>query len=164
MENFQEQMHEYGKQMQKGTIQKAYSGLMKYILALRTHFKTKYPDYFVSGDIYTGYMDMTYFSFSPRTLKDRNLKIAIVFIHDTCRFEAWLAGYNKKVQSEYWKLFKESNWNKYPLVPTTEGVDSIMESIIVDDPNFGDLPTLTKQIEAGTLNFIKDVESFLSNH
>jgi hypothetical protein len=80
MESFQEYVDEYRAQLAKGAIQKAYRGLMAYIMGLRTHLKTKYPDYFVSGSIYYGYMDMTYFSFFPESLKRRNLKIAIVFI------------------------------------------------------------------------------------
>ncbi len=104
---------------------------MEYIMDLRTYLKTKYPDYFVSGSIYYGYMDMTYFSFFPESLKQRNLKIAIVFIHETCRFEIWLAGYNKQVQAKYWKLFKESGWNKYQIVPTTKVLILILEHILV---------------------------------
>lgn len=164
MEPFHEYVNEYKKQLEKGVVQKAYKGLMEYVMALRTHFKNKYPDYFVSGSIYYGYMDMTYFSFFPNSLKDRKLKIAIVFIHETCRFEVWLAGYNKQLQSKYWKLFKGSGWNKYHVVSTTKGADSIVEHILVDDPDFRDLDTLTKQIEKTTLKFIKDVESFLSKH
>ena len=92
------------------------------------------------------------------------MKTAIVFIHQTCRFEIWLAGYNKQVQQKYWELFKESDWNKYPIVSTTKGVDSIIESILVADPDFSNLDGLTKQIESVALRFIKDVESFLSDH
>jgi hypothetical protein len=164
MESFQEYMNEYRKQLEKGYIQKAYKGLMEYIMDLRTHFNKKYPDYFVSGSIYYGYMDMTYFSFFPKSLKQRNLKTAIVFIHDTFRFEAWLAGYNKQVQQKYWKLFKDSDWNKYHIVSTTKGVDSIIECTLVDNPDFSDLDALTKQIEKGTLNIINDIEEFLSKH
>ena len=164
MKSFHEQIKEYKKQLEKGDIKEAYRGLMEYIMGLRSYFKNKYPDYFVSGSIYYGYMDMTYFSFIPESLKRRKLRIAIVFIHDTCRFEVWLAGYNKQVQTKYWKLVKEIDWNKYRIPSTTKGVDSIIEYILVDNPDFSDLDTLTKQIERGTLKFIKDVENFLSKH
>ncbi len=163
MESFHEYVNEYKKQLEKGAIKEAYRGLMEYIMGLRTYFKNKYPDYLVSS-IYYGYMDMTYFSFFPKSLKHRNLKIAIVFIHDTCRFEVWLAGYNKQVQTKYWNLFKERDWNKYRLVSTTKGADSILEYVLADDPDFSDLETLTKQIEKGTLKFIKNVEGFLSRN
>ena len=107
---------------------------------------------------------MTYFSFFPKSLKELDLKIAIVFIHETFIFEAWLAGYNKQVQTKYWKLFKEHDWNKYHIVSTTKGVDSIIEYILVDNPDFSDLDTLTNQIEIESLKFIEDVESFLSKN
>ena len=161
---FHEYITEYKKQLMKGYIQKAYKELMKYIMDLRVHFKDKYPDYFVSGGIYCGYMDMTYFPLSTKSLKQRKLKIAIVFIHDAFQFEVWLAGYNKQVQTKYWELFKESNWNKYRIPSNIKGIDSIIEYILVDNPDFSDLDALTKQIEKGALKFIRDVENFLSKH
>ena len=164
MESFNEYINEYKKQLKQGAIQKAYQGLMEYIMSLRTHFNSKYPNYFVSGSVYQGYMDMTYFSFIPESLKNRKLRIAIVFSYNTFRFEVWLAGYNKQVQSKYWKLFKESGWNKYRLVSPQKGVDSIVEHTLVENPDFSELDTLTTQIESGALLFIKDVEEFLSDH
>lgn len=164
MKPFHEHVNEYRKQLAKGAVQKAYKGLMEYVMNLRTHFMKKYPDYFVSGSIYYGYMDMTYFSFTPGSLQQQKLKIAIVFIHEAFRFEVWLGGYNRQVQQKYWKLFKESGWDKHHVVPTTQGVDSIVECVLVDDPDFGDLDALTKQIEKATLKFIDDVEGFLSKH
>jgi hypothetical protein len=164
MGSFHEYMREYKKQIERGDIQKAYKGLMEYIMGLRMHFKNKYPDYFVSGSVYYGYMDMTYFSVYPGSLKDRKLKAAIVFVYEMFRFEVWLAGFNKQVQSKYWKLFKESGWDKHHIVPTTKGVDSILEHILADNPDFSDLDALTNQIESGTLKFIADIESFLSEH
>lgn len=163
MNSLREDMNEYKKQLGKGHIQKAYKGLMDYIMDLRTYFKNKYPDHFVSG-IYYGYMDMTYFSFVPNSLKRRNLKIAVVFLHEAFRFEAWLAGSNKGVQSEYWKMITESGWNKYRIVPTTEGADSIVEHVLVDAPDFSNLNALTGQIEKAMLRFTNDIEDFLLRH
>jgi len=163
MESFHEYINEYKRQVRKGAIKEAYRGLMEYIMELRTYFHNKYPEYFVSGSIYYGYMDMTYFSLVPDSLKRRKLKVAIVFCHETFRFEVWLAGYNKQIQTKYWKLIKESDWKKYRIPSTIKGSDSIIEFIIVDNPDFRDLNRLTKQIENGTLKFIKDVEEFLAN-
>jgi hypothetical protein len=164
MSSFQDNMNEYRKQLEKGAIQKAYQGLMDYIMGLRSYFENKYPEYYVSGSVYFGYMDMTYFSFFPESLKLRRLKVGIVFVHCKFRFEVWLFGYNKVVQTRYWRLFRESGWNKYRIQSTIEGVDSIIEGILVENPDFGDLDTLAKQIERGTLKFIEDVETFLSKN
>ena len=163
MESFHESMHEYRKQLMKGAIQEAYRGLMVYFNALRVYLKKKYPDYFVSGSVYYGYMDMTYFSFYPKSFKPRKLKIAIVFVHDTFNFEVWLAGNNRVVQTKYWKLFRELDWKKYHIVTPGKGVDAILDHILIDNPDFRDLDALTTQIERGTLNFIKDIETFLAN-
>jgi hypothetical protein len=164
MGSFQESMMEYQKQLEKGVINKAYKGLMIYVLSLRKYFNDKYPDYSVPGNIYFGYMDMTYFSIIPQTFKNRGLKIAVVFLHEECRFEVWLAGYNKQVQTKYWKLFKESGWKNYHIVPTTKDADSILEYILVENPDFRDLDVLTNQIDAKTLNFILEIEDFLYKH
>ena len=164
MTSFQENIIEYRKQLKKGAIQAAYKGLMQYIMDLRIHFKNTYPDFFVSGSIYYGTMDMTYFAIFPKSIKQRNLKIAIVFVHEVFRFEAWLAGANRQVQQKYWQLIKESDWNLYRIVPSTKGVDSIIEHTLADNPDFGDPDALTRQIERETLIFTRDVESFLSNH
>ena len=164
MGSFHEVMNEYKRQLHKGDIKEAYQGLMEYFGGLRSHFINKYPDQFESSSIYYGYMDMTYFALKSQSQKQRKLKTAIVFVHDTFRFEVWLAGYNKQVQQKYWKLFKESDWIKYHIVSTTKGVDSIVEHVLVDNPYFNDLDALTIQIESGTLKFIKDVEDFLSEH
>ncbi|MCE5271520.1 hypothetical protein LLH00_09590 [bacterium] len=164
MPSFQECMSEYRLQLGKGAIQKAYKGLMEYMQALKTHLKDRYPEYYVSGGLYFGYMDMTYFAFSPEALKQRNLKIAIVFNHEEFRFEAWLSGYNKPVQTQYWQLFKDSGWDRHRVVPTVKGYDSIVEHVLVEAPDFRDLNSLTGRIEQGILKFIHDIEIFLSEH
>lgn len=164
MESLNEYIDDFKIQLEKGTIQKAYQGLIKYIMDLRTYFNKNYPESIVSGSIYHGIMDMTFFTFTPKSLKPRKAKIAIVFKYDSFQFEIWLTGYNKQIQSEYWKLFKESGWNKYPIVSTTKGVDAIVETVLVENPDFSDLDKLTSQIETGTLKFTADIESFLSQH
>lgn len=162
MESLREHMFEYKKQLENGHIQEAYRGLMGYMMDLRTYLKNKYPEYSVSG-IYQGYMDMTYFSFTPDSLKSLKLKIAVVFIYDTFIFEVWLAGSNKNVQKEYWELLKKGGLQKYHLPSDIKGIDSIVENVLVENPDFGDLDILTEEIEDGTTKFIGDVVEFLSN-
>jgi hypothetical protein len=162
--SFQDSMQEYHTQLQKGSIQKAYRMLMDYMLELRSHFAGKYKDFTVSGSLYFGFMDMTYFAATPASLKERGLKIAIVYLHEANRFEVWLAAVNKQVQSKYWQFFKDSSWSKYRLVPTVDGADSILEETLAENPDFADLPRLTGQIESGTLAFIKEVEMYLAKN
>jgi len=162
MASFQEKMDEYRKQLRKGIISQAYKGLMEYLLHLRTHFKNAHPDILVPGTFYSGYMDMTYFSLVPKSLKQHNLKIAVIFLHETFRFDVWLAGANKQVQAKYWNIFNESSWKKYPIVASPKGTDAIIEHVLVENPDFSKLDELTAAIEKGTLHFIEEIQKFLS--
>ncbi|HIH28839.1 MAG TPA: hypothetical protein HA260_03440 [Thermoplasmata archaeon] len=164
MTPFQEDMDEFQKQLKKGNIKEAYRGLIEYVMNLRTYFSKKYPDYCVSGSIYQGYMDMTYFALFPSSLKQLDLKIAIVFNYEAFKFEAWLAARNRKVQRHYWELFKDSHWEEYRLVAPAAGIDSILECDLAKDFDIGNPVALTSRIETATSAFIDNIERFLSNH
>ncbi|MFT3891008.1 MAG: hypothetical protein QM730_05190 [Anaerolineales bacterium] len=161
MHNIQKDVEELRKQLGKGSIQKAYRAILSYMMGLRTHFANKYGDALVSG-LYQGYMDMTYFAIFPLSLKERDLKIAIVFNYDAFRFEAWLAARNRKVQRQYWELFKESHWDGYRIVAPAGGIDSILECDLAKDFDLNDTEGLTSTIEKGTTTFINKIERFLS--
>lgn len=162
METFQESMSEFREQLARGSIQKAYQGLMEYMLRLKNHFAKRYPDYSTPGSLYPGFLDMTYFSIVPGSLRKRELKIAIVFLYEAFRFEIWLSGKNKKVLTKYWKIFKESHWDKYEVVEPAKGVDAVVQHVLVENPDFGDPDALTCQIETAAVKFIHDIEEFLA--
>jgi hypothetical protein len=157
----QTNMIEYRKQLQKGAIQQAYRGLMEYLQSLRAYFQKKYPDYEVLGNLYFGYMDMTYFAIIPPELKRRKLKVAVVFLHEVFRFEVWLSGVNRQVQVDFSNLIREKEWSKYSLTANPKASDSILEHILVENPDFDDLERLTKEIEVNTIKFINDIQDFL---
>jgi len=148
---------DYKRQTEIGNIPKAYRGLVGFMKHLRTCFMKNYPVDYVTGSLYSGDMTITYFPFTPKILKEQKLKIAIVFNHQKLRFEIWLAGQNKQIQKKYWEIFKGSDWNKYHIPSTTDEGFSIVDSILVENPNFDDLDMLTGQIETGTMEFIKEI-------
>ena len=163
MHSIRKDMKEFRRQLEKGSIQKAYGALLSYMMGLRTHFKNSHAGSTVSG-LYQGYMDMTYFALFPPSLKHRNLKIAIVFNYDAFRFEAWLAGGNRKVQRQYWELFRNSQWPEYCVVTPAKGIDSILECDLATDFDLDDPDALTSSIETATAAFIDDIERFLAEH
>ena len=128
---------------------------MEYMMKLRIHLSHKYPDHLVSGSIYQGYMDMTYFSFTPESLKKRKLKVALVFIHEKARFEVWLAASNRQVQKEYLRMINVACWERYKV--SEMNPDSIVEHVLADNPDFDDLDALTIVLENGLLDFLKEV-------
>jgi hypothetical protein len=156
-----DQIQEYRLQLGKGHIQKAYKGIMAFMSSLKSDLERAYPDYFTSA-LYFGYMDMTYFAFTPSQLKENKLKVAIVYLHEEGRFEAWLGGNNRKIQGETIARLEHQNLSKYYLSQVQPGVDSIIESILVEQPNFDQLEALKAQIEDKTIAFIDDMIAILA--
>jgi len=58
----------------------------------------------------------------------------------------------------------ESGWNQCQVVSPAIGVDSIVEDIMIDNPDFIDIDALTIQIKKGNVKFIQEVKNFLSRH
>lgn len=161
--HLEQDLKELHRQLKKGCVPRAYRALLAYVMALRTHFAKTHGEAAVSG-VYQGYMDMTYFALFPPTLKRLGLKVAIVFNYDAFRFEAWLSGRNRKVQTLYWKHLKDGTWDDYRVVAPAQGIDSILECDLATDFDLGHPDELTSRIEKGTRAFIAAIESHLSGH
>lgn len=162
LDSLNHERKEYQRQLSKGHIQKAYAGVMAFMSSLKSYLSDKYQDHFTSS-LYYGYLDMTYFAFTPKHLKEKKLKVAIVFLHEPCRFDAWLAGANRKIQSKVIDQLKDQNIGDYQLSCVNPGVDSIIETVLVEQPDFDMLDILTSQIEKKTLNFIDDMTALVKN-
>ena len=163
MQSIQEDIEGLRIQLNKGSIQKAYRAIIFFMMELRTHFAPMYGDSAVSA-LYQGYMDMTYFALFPPSLKHRGLKLAIVFNYDAFRFEAWLTARNRKIQQQYWELFKDSKWAEYRVVSPAGGIDSIVECVLAQDFNMDDPDKLILKIESTAVTFINNMEKYLSEH
>lgn len=158
-QNLGSYINEYRKQLEEGIIPKAYKGLMEYLSGLRLHFMNEYSGDFAVGSLYQGCMDYSYFAFTPKSLRSKSLKIVIILDHQKMRFEICLAGQNKLIQEQFWKLFRDNNWETYRIPPTPE--DGIIRDILLLYPDFDDPGQLTRQIETGTLKFVEYVREIL---
>ena len=163
MKSFSEDITEYRRQLQKGAVKTAYQGLMTYFDSLRLYLKSKHPDYFLS-DVHYGIMDYTYIYFFPKSFQRQKLKVIILFSHDTFKFEILLAGYNREAQAKYWKLFRKKGFNKYNLSKDSTEADRFLSEVLVTQPDFSNLDTLTSEIEKKTLLFIETIEAFLEKN
>jgi hypothetical protein len=161
MRTIKEDVEEFHKQLKYGTIQRAYRALLSFMMGLQRYFKNKYPDSSVSS-LYQGYMDMTYFAVSPPSFRKHDLKCAIVFNYESFRFEAWLAGKNRKINKQYWEIFKDQKLPAYRIVTPGKGIDSIVEYDLIQELGIIDTDALTTRIEMRTNEFIKSIEVVLS--
>lgn len=162
MPSIQKDMMELRRQLQHGSIQRAYRALLRTMTDLRAHFKRRYPTHSVSG-LYQGQFDMTYFALVPPSLARRGLKIAIVFNYGAFRFEAWLAAANRQVQRKYWERLKGARWAAYRVVAPAAGVDSIIECDLADEFDLANPEPLTAAIEKKVAKFTRDIEKALAH-
>jgi len=134
----------YKEQLEKGDIQEAYVGLIKYVTRLRTTLSNNLAASYTFGNLFQGYMDYTYVYFVNDFLKIRKLKMGLVLNHSKMQFELWLLGQTIDIQERYWEYFKSTKWNNHR---TTKPQYSILEAMLIVNPDFNDLEKLTKQIE-----------------
>lgn len=145
MENLNKYVSIYKEQLKKGDILIAYNELVKFVMKLRVDFIKRLSDEYSFAGILHGYMDYTYFYYSNDFLKSKNLKFGLVLNHLEMRFEIWLLGNTIPIQKKYWELLKTTKWNQGN---TEMPKYSISETILVEDPDFNDLSTLTELIES----------------
>lgn len=144
MKDFNYYVDQYKKQLEKGDIQEAYVGLVKYMTRLGTYLSNNLSESFSFGSLFQGYMDYTYFYYSNDFLKKRKLKLGLVLNHRKMQFEIWLLGQTIPIQEKFWEYFKSTSWNKNR---TTKPQYSILETTLIENPNFNDLEKLSKQLE-----------------
>jgi hypothetical protein len=144
MKDFNHYVSIYKEQLSKGDIQEAYVGLVKYVTKLGTALSKNLSESYSFGSLFQGYMDYTYFYYTNEFLKKRKLKMALVLNHSKMRFEIWLLGQTIPIQEKYWEYFKSTKWNIHR---TTRPQYSILETAIIENPDFNDLEKLTSQIE-----------------
>jgi len=152
MKTLNELIEGYTHHLQQGEIQIAYKGILEFLGKLRAEFIKKYPHYDVSS-IYQGYMDMSYFSLSTKSLKDKGLKIAIVYLHEKGDFEVWLSARNRAIAKNYASMLNDI-CGDVKVFHDKNNPDAIIECILTPTPNFEDQSSLIDTIDQGVKEFV----------
>ena len=153
-------IREYTELLKEGKVPRAYRGILSFMSELLRHMSAVHPGHTVSA-MYVGFMDMTYFAFTPPELKSRSLKIAVVYLHEENRFEVWLGGGNRKIQAEYIERLSGADIGSYTLSKVSPGVDSIIEKRLVEHPDFDDREALISRLEKDVIAFVGDMIELL---
>nr|WP_243754724.1 hypothetical protein [Flavobacterium jejuense] len=74
------------------------------------------------------------------------------------RFEIWLLGNTIPTQKKYWELLKNTKWNKDK---TKMPKYSILETTLVENPDFNNLDKLTEQIETKMIRASDEILDYL---
>lgn len=161
MKNLNDYIAVYKALLAEGDIQKAYSGLIKYVLSLKPRLSEKMSNGFSFGNISRGYMDYTYFPFFNDFLRTEKLRFGIVLNHEKVRFELWLMGQNAGIQRKYWNILKTSIWNKNQMEMPRY---SVLEVILVENPDFNNTDALTQKIIKDTTCITEEIITYLKNN
>ena len=159
MKTLNQLISDYTCHLQQGEIQIAYKGILEFIGKLRADFIKKYP-YYDTGSVYQGYMDMSYFSLSTKLLKDKGLKIAIVYLHEKGAFQAWLSARNREISKRYESVFV-SSISDIILFHDVNNQDAITECTLMSTPNFEDQTALIDMIEQSVQKFVSTITKLL---
>lgn len=154
-------MQVYHEALDKGDIQKAYRAILSFMAELRAELKMKYPDARV-GQVNQGFMDMSYFAFTPQALHTKKLIIALVYLHAANRFELWLSANNRSIQKKMIDTLNQVEDFDYRISDFGSGMDSIVEWIVHVEPNFDAKASLKSSLELNLLRFTKDMEACLN--
>ena len=153
-------INDYTDCLQKGEIQAAYKGILEFIGKLRAYYKNKYPDYDM-GSVYQGYMDMSYFSVSTTLLKEKGLKIAIVYLHEKGAFEVWLSARNRETAKSYDSKMNRIILDDLSVFHDDSNQDAIIEYTLSSTPDFENPASLINIIEQGVEKFGAAITSVL---
>ncbi|MDD3307835.1 MAG: hypothetical protein PHO29_12170 [Acetobacterium sp.] len=152
MKTLNERIAAYTQQLRLGEIQIAYKGILEFIGKLRAVFIKKYPHYDVSS-IYQGYLDMSYFSLSTKPLKDKGLKIAIVYLHEKGSFEVWLSARNRDIARTHQSILDRLS-DEINVFHDKNNQDAIIEYVLTCTPDFEDQAQLINTIDHGVEKFV----------
>ncbi|WP_375559984.1 hypothetical protein ACE193_20040 [Bernardetia sp. OM2101] len=158
MEDLNKYISIYKEHLKKGDILIAYNELVKFVMKLRTDFIKNFSDQYSFAGILHGYMDYTYFYYSNNFLKSKKLKLGLVLNHLEMRFEIWLLGNTIPNQKKYWELLKMTKWNKDK---TEMPKYSILETTLVENPDFNNLNVLSEQIETKMIEVSDEILDYL---
>ena len=156
MPSLQQAVARYTSALSDGEFQRAYKGILSYMAALQAALTARFPAC-ATGALYQGYLDMTYFALTPPALRDKKLKIALVYLHAEHRFELWLAANNRALQAETAQKLAAVPLGKYRLTNPAPGVDAIIETVATGEPDFDRLDALTETLAQAFEAFSNDL-------
>ena len=138
--------------LQQNSLQLAYKGILEFMAKLRADFIKQYPQY-DAGSMYPGYLDMSYFSLSTQSLKDKGLKLAVVYLHQSGHFEVWLSAKNRAILKTYKPAVGRILADSPALFHDPGNQDAVMEFTLASAPDFDAPAALMNTIEQGVETF-----------
>lgn len=146
----------------QGEFPRAYRGILAQLTLFQSTWVQAHPIDNV-GALYPGYLDMSFVAFAPPELAKQNLKISLVFLHDSGTFSLWLVARNRGIQKSVSEALKSVPLGKYRLTVLEPGVDAIIESALEKPYAFDDPALLTARLMKSAEAFTQDMIALVSS-
>lgn len=143
-------------------LQLGYQEFIKLFRFLRIELEKELPDFSFSGNIVENNMDFAYFQLTDKDLREKGVKIQVVFVHKSFRFEVWVSGYNRKIQCSYYNKLKNQHL-KYYLNDNPERIDYIFKAEIENNIELHSGDIVISKIKPVVLEMITFVKNHLGN-
>lgn len=137
----------YKKLIQTTHVRECYREFIRLFRYIRVSLEKSMPEYNFQGNITENAMDYSYFAFTNDNLKEKGLKIAVVFVHKEFRFQVWLCGTNRKYQAEYYEILKDKNI-PFELAGNPSQKDYILCATLDEAADISDGNFLTEKIKS----------------
>ncbi len=161
MKSMNQLISEYTSQIQQGDLPHAYRGILEFIGKLRADFANKFPQYEVRN-VYQGRMDITFFAISSQELLSKELKIAVVYLHEKGHFEVWLSARNRSIARQYRSINWEEGFGQIKVFHDENNPDAIIECTLTSNPNFDDQDQLISLMVQGVEDFMQTIIHLLN--
>lgn len=151
-------LSEYKELLQTTNLRECYQEFIKLFRYIRVSLEKSMPEYKFQGNIVENGMDYSYFLFTNKNLKEKGLKMAVVFVHSNFQFEVWLSGYNRNYQSKYYDLLKGKNI-PFELTDNPTQKDYILRVTLEGSVDLSDVSFLIKEIKSISNKLLMFVET-----
>lgn len=151
-------LSEYKELLQTTNLRESYQEFIKLFRYIRVALEKSMPEYKFQGNIVENGMDYSYFLFTNKNLKEKGLKMAVVFAHSNFQFEVWLSGYNRNYQSKYYDLLKGKNI-PFELTDNPTRKDYILRVKLEESVDLSDESLLIKEIKSISNKLLMFVET-----
>ncbi len=151
---------DYKKIIQTTNLQNGYQEFIKFFRYLRTYLEKEMSEYIFTSNIIENNMDYSYFQFTSKKLKSKNLKIVIAFIHQKFDYEIWLSGINRKTQNYYYDNLKNEVL-KYNLTNNPNKTDYILRTKILNECDYNNIELTVGEIKLSIEDFINNIKCLL---
>jgi hypothetical protein len=162
MKTLNQRIDSYTDLVRQGEVRAAYKGIMDFMGQLRAAFAANDSEVLVGGSLYQGYLDITYFSLTTDLLKEKGLKVAVVYLHDKKAFEAWLSARNRTILAQYRPIFDDMILDESEVFHDETNEDAVLECLLTDSPDFDRPDELMAELIGGTEMFITAVQKIIA--